>query len=154
MMTSSNGNNFRITGHLCGGIYRWSEFPSQSRWRGALMFSLICSWVNKQDVGDLGRHHAHYDVTVMISDRNFAKTINEWLLMMELISPAVPQSIYQIVCRQFTGGYINPSAHWAWTHTMYLNTCVSACQFYSRTEMRKRSIKIHSAHYGMVFLVI
>ena len=34
------------------------------------MFSLICArpnvWVNNRDAGDLRRHHAHYDVTVMI----------------------------------------------------------------------------------------
>ena len=45
--------------------------PHKGQWRGALMFSLICawanSWVNNRDAGDLRRHHAHYDVTVMIS---------------------------------------------------------------------------------------
>ena len=34
-----------------------------------LMFSLICAringWVNNRETGDLRRHHAHYDVTVM-----------------------------------------------------------------------------------------
>ena len=43
--------------------------PHKGQWRGALMFSLICawanSWVNNRDAGDLRRHHAHYDVTVM-----------------------------------------------------------------------------------------
>ena len=33
------------------------------------MFSLICSWINgwvySREAGDLGRHRAHYDVTVM-----------------------------------------------------------------------------------------
>ena len=59
MMTSSNGNIFRVTGHS----------PYKGQWRGALMFSLICtltnSWVNNRDAGDLRRHRAHYDVTVM-----------------------------------------------------------------------------------------
>ena len=36
---------------------------------GALMFSLICTringWVNNGDAGDLRRHRAHYDVTIM-----------------------------------------------------------------------------------------
>ena len=39
------------------------------QWRGALMFSLICAWINglanTRDGGHLGRHRAHYDVTVM-----------------------------------------------------------------------------------------
>ena len=36
----------------------------------ALMFSLICAWINgwvkNGEAGDLRRHHAHYDVTVML----------------------------------------------------------------------------------------
>ena len=42
MITSSNGNIFRVTGHLCG------EFTGhhKGQWRKALMFSLICVWIN------------------------------------------------------------------------------------------------------------
>ena len=44
------------------------EFPAQRpEWRGALMFSLICiwinGWVNSREAGDLRRYRAHYDVT-------------------------------------------------------------------------------------------
>ena len=43
--------------------------PHKGQWRGALMFSLICvwinGWVNNREAGDLRRYHAHYDVTVM-----------------------------------------------------------------------------------------
>ena len=46
MMTSSNGN-IEIFFDLC----------------------LKKGWVNNWDVGDLRRHHAHYDVTVMIDTR-------------------------------------------------------------------------------------
>ena len=39
------------------------------QWRAALMFSLIGAWingwVNNREAGDLGRHRAHHDVTVM-----------------------------------------------------------------------------------------
>ena len=46
------------------------EFPNKGQWRRALMFSLICawinSWVNNREAGDLRRHRAHYDVIVMI----------------------------------------------------------------------------------------
>ena len=42
----------------------------KGRWRGALMFSLICAriidWVNNREAGDLRRQRAHYDVIVMI----------------------------------------------------------------------------------------
>ena len=45
------------------------EFPAQGQWRGALMFSLICTringWVNNGEAADLRRHRAHYDVAVM-----------------------------------------------------------------------------------------
>ena len=44
--------------------------PHKGQWRGALMFSLICvwinGWVNNREAGDLRRHHAHYDVIIMI----------------------------------------------------------------------------------------
>ena len=70
MMTSSNGNNFRVTGHLCGGFTgpRWIP-PHKGQWRGALMFSLICvwinGWVNNGGAGDLRRNRTHYDVSEM-----------------------------------------------------------------------------------------
>ena len=53
------------------GIHRpQMDSPHKGQWRGALMFSLICSWTNfwanKRDAGDMRRHCAHYDVTVML----------------------------------------------------------------------------------------
>ena len=43
--------------------------PHKGQWRGALMFSLmytwINGWVNNHEAGDLRGHHAHYDITVM-----------------------------------------------------------------------------------------
>ena len=45
------------------------NFPHKGQWRGALMFSLICvwiyGWVKNHEAGDLRRHRAHCDVTVM-----------------------------------------------------------------------------------------
>ena len=54
------------------GIYRLSLIsPHKGQWRGALMFSLICAWINRWvntgEAGDLRRHRAHYDVIVMVS---------------------------------------------------------------------------------------
>ena len=71
MMTSSHGNIFRVTGHLCGEFPGPGEFPTnKGQWRGALMFSLICvwinGWVNNREAGDMRRYRAHYDVTVML----------------------------------------------------------------------------------------
>ena len=43
--------------------------PHKGHLRGAFMFYLICAWingwVNNRETGNLRRHHAHYDVTVM-----------------------------------------------------------------------------------------
>ena len=43
----------------------------KGQWRGALMFSLICVWINDRvnngEAGDLRRYRIHYDVTVMIA---------------------------------------------------------------------------------------
>ena len=86
MMTSSNGNTISVTGHLCEEFtsHRW--IPIKGQWRRALMFSLICvwinGWVNSGEDGDLRRNRAHYNVTVMIStDINYIK----WQLITWLI---------------------------------------------------------------------
>ena len=52
------------------GIHRSPvNSPHKGQWRGALMLSLICvwinGWVNNREAGDLRRYRAHYDVTVM-----------------------------------------------------------------------------------------
>ena len=52
------------------GIHRSPvNSPHKGQWRGALMFSLICTringWVNNGEAGDLRRHRHHYDVIVM-----------------------------------------------------------------------------------------
>ena len=70
MMTSSNGNIFPAVGPLWGNSTVNGEFPHKCQWREALTFSLIFAWtngwVNNWDAGDLKRHRAHYDVTLMI----------------------------------------------------------------------------------------
>ena len=66
MMTSSNGNIFRVTGHLCGEFP--GEFPTQrpvTRSFNVYFDLRINGWVNNREAGDLRRHHAHYDVIVM-----------------------------------------------------------------------------------------
>ena len=55
---------------LCAGNSPVPEnSPHKGQWRGALMFSLICTWindwVNNREAGDLRRHRGHYDVNVM-----------------------------------------------------------------------------------------
>ena len=68
MMTSSNGNIFRVTGHLCGKFTgpRWIPRPKASDAKlSCFLWSWINRWVNNREVGDLRRYGAHYDVIVM-----------------------------------------------------------------------------------------
>ena len=60
-----------LTSTFVRGIHRSPvNSPHKVQWRGALMFSFICNWMNGRgtygEAGDLRRHHVHYDVTVMI----------------------------------------------------------------------------------------
>ena len=57
---------------LVRGIHRSPvNSPHKGQWRGALMFSLICvwinGWVNNHEAADFRRYRAHYDVIVMLS---------------------------------------------------------------------------------------
>ena len=52
------------------GIHRSPvNSPNKGQWSGALMFSLICiwinGWVNNREAGYLRRYRVHYDITVM-----------------------------------------------------------------------------------------
>ena len=86
-----------FTPEICGShddVIKWKHFPRywpfvrgihrspvnsphKGQWRGALIFSLICvwinGWVNNRETGDLRRYRAHYDVIVM----NFKRVISE-----------------------------------------------------------------------------
>ena len=88
MMTSSNGNIFRVTGPLCGEFtgHRWiplTKANDAELW--CFLWSAINDWVNNREAGDLRRYHAHYDVIVMkpsgvISDDKFDRiTIIDFL---------------------------------------------------------------------------
>ena len=63
------------------GIHRSPlNSPHKGQWRGALMFSLICTWingwVNNPKAGDLRRHRAHCDVSVMTNTSKLFQTPN------------------------------------------------------------------------------
>ena len=53
--------------------------PHKGQWRGALMFTLICvwinGWVNNREAGDLRRYRGHYDVIVMFSSNCISKQL-------------------------------------------------------------------------------
>ena len=65
------------------GIHRRPvNSPHKGQWRGTLMFSLMCvwinDWVNNREAGDLRRCRAHYDVSVMNSLRYTGPLINSY----------------------------------------------------------------------------
>ena len=56
--------------HFVRGINRSPmNSPHKGQWRGALVFSLICTWlngwVNNHEAGELGCHRTHNDVTLI-----------------------------------------------------------------------------------------
>ena len=72
-MTSSNGNIFRVTGHLCGEFtcHRWIPLTKASDaelWCFLWSTHWINRWVNNREAGDLRRHRTHHDITVMVEN--------------------------------------------------------------------------------------
>ena len=55
--------------------------PHKGQWRGALMFCLICVWingsVNNGEAGDLRCYRAHYDITVM----SLLRSVPGWVIV-------------------------------------------------------------------------
>ena len=70
MMTSSNGNIFRVTGPLRGEFTgrRWiprTKASNAELWCFLWSAPWINGWVNNREAGDLRHHRVHYDVIVM-----------------------------------------------------------------------------------------
>ena len=68
------------------GIHRSPvNSPHKGQWHGALMFSLICvwinGWVNNREAGDLRRYRTHYDVIVVFHIRRFQIHFLWWKYM-------------------------------------------------------------------------
>ena len=104
MMTSSNGTIFRVTGLLCGE-FTWHN----DQWRGDLMSSLICAWingwVNNRAADDLLRHWTHYDVIVMNS--------NALLNTLEIFIATSASLSFQYIPYLFAG-YVWKCGHHLW----------------------------------------
>ena len=79
------------------GIHWW--IPRKGQRRGALMFSLICvwinGWVNNREAGDLRRYRTHYDVIVMALDE----------LGIKCFSPSWTDGDSQALCVQYQALY-------------------------------------------------
>ena len=70
MMTSSNGNIFRVTGPFGEfTVHRWILLTKASKRSFDVFIDLRIDngWVNNGEAGDLRRHRAHYDVIIMMT---------------------------------------------------------------------------------------
>ena len=89
----------------------WGEFPRspvtsphKGQWRGALMFSLICTWINRfvnnREAGDLRFHRFHYDVIVMTTKQGgpgsdcIRSTQNRWNIRRQHIRNFIVENDY------------------------------------------------------------
>ena len=79
MMTSSNRNICRVTGHLCGEFtgHRWipRTKASDAEFWCFLWSAADACWVNIGEAVDLRRHRAHYNVTVMVVSLTARETL-------------------------------------------------------------------------------
>ena len=84
------------------------NYPHKGQWCGALMFSLICAWingwVNNREVGVFRRHRAHCDVTVMSNAVHPMTNARFYLIVVRLLPS------YRITCN---------ICHEIWTQLYY-----------------------------------
>ena len=84
MMTSSNGNIFRVTGPLCGEFTGLRWIPPQRSVTWSFDVSLICAWlngwVNTREAGDLRLSRPLW--------RHCNVCLNQWLYGQPLILPS------------------------------------------------------------------
>ena len=80
---------------ICAG-----KSPHKGQWRGALIFSLICTWIkgcweNNHEAGDLKRHRTHYDVTVMKNQKYPSKSdFVNFNLFCDIYNSSIRQYLY------------------------------------------------------------
>ena len=93
------------------------DSPHKDQWREPLMFSLICPWPNggenNRDAGDLRRHRAHCDVSVM-SELVLGNNRDKYKSMVCIIGSrrevdgiSSPEHIEGIICRILQASFLN-----------------------------------------------
>ena len=84
------------------------EFSPQRPWRGALMFCVICTWINRwvnnREAGVLRRRRTHYDVIIMIVLRVSNVIILKYITL----------CLYNSQVTHLLHGYIVRHRHWWW----------------------------------------
>ena len=115
MMTSSDGNIFRVTGHLCGEFTgdRWIPRTKASDAELWFFFYLRLNdgRVNNREAGDLRRHRAPGDVTVMTVLWHIKWVLSPGSHCRGLVLSNVLKSL-QLIRRRGTRGWnITPADH-------------------------------------------
>ena len=90
----------------CTAIHRLPvNSPHKGQWRGALMLYLICAWtngwVNNGDAGDLIRHCAHYNATVMNCNKRMNSTSGSLIRYIPAFAMIINHCVWQLhVCNR------------------------------------------------------
>ena len=102
--------------------------PHKGQWRGALMFPLICvwinDWVNNREAGDLRRYRAHSDVIVMGPKLQI-------MLHSSYICRSTPTTVSEMsvgVWGSLTGMLISFVLGFLWTPSCWFHQDVSCAQ--------------------------
>ena len=97
------------------GIHRSPvNSPHKGQWCGALMFSLICAWINawadNREAGDLRRNRTHYDVIVMTHDFPLGLHLKNAIsrLLEEQLLPKQPASFIHFVMSLVVASLCSP----------------------------------------------
>ena len=77
MITSSNGNIFRVPGHLC------TKASDAEHWCFLSSAPDLAVRANGGEAADLSRHRAHYDDTVMIAYKSPGSFMYKYYLYFE-----------------------------------------------------------------------
>ena len=108
------------------GIHRSPvNSPHKGQWHGALVFSLICvwinGWVNNREAGDLRRYCAHCDVSAMAT-RIYLSRPQHFPIHYPLSMAGWTQIYHQLS----TNIWYKSKVHWAtWSRTCVLNASLN-----------------------------
>ena len=118
--------------------------PHKGQWRGALMFSLICvwinGWVNNRKAGDLRRYRAHYDATV-IGVMFYAAILSWVLIKADCMLYAVTMVLW------YHHGSVSPTVFWSLVTYSPIpvtpnNKIIRICNSHSREQNRSSNLYV------------
>ena len=128
------------------GIHRSPvNSPHTGQWRGALMFSLICvwinGWVNSREAGDLRRYRAHYAVIVMgqndlarLPRQTWKISLQEWFV--KYIRSTTSLIIFHFIFSSLLNVLVIPlvigpriwrTSIYIGLNTYFISTCIRQC---------------------------